>query len=153
MDQDFPDRIQIFGRSGLRKKSLIRTRKKTRNRNTASNGTQLSLNRVRLLQRLPICNLPWDYFLHPHSPSSSSPIVYLLERAIFSPTSVQTGVVSPILARSAFTAITRPPAQGFRGLGLWRVLHNSVSEPLKFLCGSGSGIPKMSIRIQGGKLY
>ena len=29
--------------------------------------------------------------------------------AIFSPTSVQTGVVSPIFAKSAFTAITRPP--------------------------------------------
>lgn len=30
-------------------------------------------------------------------------------KAIFSPTEVQTGVVRPILAKSAFTAITRPP--------------------------------------------
>ena len=27
----------------------------------------------------------------------------------------------------------------------------SVSNPLKFLCGSGTGIQKMSLRIQGGK--
>ena len=33
----------------------------------------------------------------------------LLLKAIFSPTEVQTGVVRPILAKSAFTAITRPP--------------------------------------------
>ena len=31
-------------------------------------------------------------------------------RAIFSPIEVQTGVVNPILAKSALTAITRPPA-------------------------------------------
>lgn len=30
-------------------------------------------------------------------------------RAIFSPTSVQTGLVRTILARSALTALTRPP--------------------------------------------
>ena len=34
---------------------------------------------------------------------------HLRESAIFSPTSVQTGVVSPILAKSALTARTRPP--------------------------------------------
>ena len=37
--------------------------------------------------------------------------VHLLERAIFSSTSVQTGVVKAILAKSAFTAITRPPVE------------------------------------------
>ena len=34
---------------------------------------------------------------------------YLLDRAIFSPTSVQTGVVRAILAKSALTAMTLPP--------------------------------------------
>ena len=37
--------------------------------------------------------------------------MHLLERAIFSSTSVQTGVVKAILAKSAFTAITRPPVE------------------------------------------
>lgn len=35
----------------------------------------------------------------------------LRERAIFSPTSVQTGVVRPIFAKSALTAITLPPVE------------------------------------------
>ena len=36
-------------------------------------------------------------------------ITNLLDNAIFSPTSVQTGAVKPILAKSALTAMTLPP--------------------------------------------
>ena len=54
------------------------------------------------------------------------PSSYLLERAIFSPTSVQTGVVSPILARSAW-------ALSLAGW-LCQALSEGVSAVLAWLC-------------------
>lgn len=62
--------------------------------------------RLRILNQILVSN---DFLLYDVFGTYLQCFSTRLLSAIFSPISVQTGLVSPTLAKSAFTAITRPP--------------------------------------------